>query len=180
MISRLSGLQGHRSHAAKSTSTVSQAGGCSIALAEQLRFADWFERFTCSLINLRGSRTQCGKELRRRVVGYIHHVVYRSRAPRFARSPFHPRFPYHPLIHRRCVSGFFVRAILDRPPDSSRNRMSRLSDLGLANSTRTPPGSFASHASALASTSFRLRQCKRTCDLVILAEVPQNRQSSVE
>ena len=59
-------------------------------------------------------------------------------------------------------------------PESSKKWTNRLSHLEMANSTRTPPGFFPSHAGSLAVISLGFLQCSSTCDRVILAELRQN------
>ena len=90
------------------------------------------------------------------------------------------RFPYNPPIHARGMGALLVLSVRHHSPhqDSSRKRTNRLSHLGLASNTRTPPGLFPSHASARAATSFGLVQCRRMCDRLILTGRRQNQQWS--
>jgi hypothetical protein len=52
-------------------------------------------------------------------------------------------FPNYPLVHR-CGTSSVPSAVVLPTPDSSRYLTKRLSYLGLANNTLTPPGSFPS------------------------------------
>jgi hypothetical protein len=77
--------------------------------------------------------------------------------------PTHPSSQHRPHLHPSRQPSLF-------PPDSSKNLTNRRSHLGLANSTRTPPGFFPSHASVLAIRSLGFGEWSRTCDLVMWAE----------
>jgi len=85
----------------------------------------------------------------------------------------------HSSILTVCAPSSSVPSAVVLPtPDNSKKRTNRLSHLGLANNTRTPPGFFPSHASLSADRSLSLGQYRRTCERVILAGPRKNQHLS--